>query len=149
MEIISPYRIADNNAVSLKISIHRQEGRVSYSQYIRWLFVDGDKLGIETINREFLASVHLSSGIESSNGQKKIYGGEEGIDSDASMGGRQEGGPGVGCALCTLDKLLRLESRVEGALIKQLISGHTSAPVACRLLADIRAWREPAANLLG
>lgn len=43
------------------IYIHIREG----------LFLDGDKLEIETINREFLASVHLSSWIESSSERKK------------------------------------------------------------------------------
>lgn len=41
--------------------------------YIRLPF-DADKLEIETIDREFLALVHLSYEIESSNGQKKIRG---------------------------------------------------------------------------
>lgn len=35
------------------------------------LLFDADKLEIETINREFLALVHLSCEIESSSGQKK------------------------------------------------------------------------------
>lgn len=45
-----------------------------------------DKLEIETINREFLALVHLSYEIESSNKKKKK--GEQGIDSsDARIRG--------------------------------------------------------------
>lgn len=39
--------------------------------HVAALLFDADKLEIETINREFLALVHLSCEIESSSGQKE------------------------------------------------------------------------------
>lgn len=61
---------------ALKTAIDIQKFGELYTRryvYIRLPF-DADKLEIETIDREFLALVHLSYEIESSNGQKKIRG---------------------------------------------------------------------------